>query len=291
MKRLFFLCALLWVTAGHALGGEGDTPAMNRTDLPASDEGISRRGWHFYDDPLNESPLKTPRESRSFLKPKTEPSVRPELERFRQLQREVEEVRAIAIIRPTEENVRRYMELESRVVRNASRFADLAQRIAWANPELDPSTHGRPVNASALEAYEQDQAKQRTKALAAIGQEHVLIFFFRGDCSYCHKMAPVIREFGLHHGIQLVAVSVDGGSMPAFPQARQDNGIVRALHVSQVPAVFIARPLTGRIVPVGFGVLSEAQLVERIIAQTAEPRVGGSDSTAFWTREEYRRMK
>lgn len=284
MKLLLCLSALLWGIAGHALGGEGDAPTVMHGGRPASEEGISRRGWHFYDDPLNETPVKPPREGQNFPNRKTEPAARPELERFRQLQREVEEVRAIAIIRPTEENVRRYMELESRVVRNASRFADLAQRIAWANPELDPSTQGRPVNASALEAYEQDQAKQRTKALATIGQEHVLIFFFRGDCGYCHKMAPVLREFGQRHGIQLVAVSVDGGAMPAFPQARQDNGIVRALNVSQVPAVFIARPLTGRIVPVGFGVLSEAQLVERIIAQAGEPRTGGSDATAFWSR-------
>jgi conjugal transfer pilus assembly protein TraF len=284
MKRLLCLCALLCVTQGHALGGEGDASKTNQAGLPASEEAISRRGWHFYDEPLNESPVKQSREGANFHNRKTEPAVRPELERFRQLQREVEEVRAIAIIRPTEENVRRYMELESRVVRNASRFADLAQRIAWANPDLDPSTQGRPVNASALEAYEQDQAKQRTKTLAAIGQEHVLIFLFRGDCGYCHKMAPILREFGQRYGIQLVAVSVDGGSMPAFPQARQDNGIVRALNVAQVPAVFIARPLTGRIVPVGFGVLSEAQLVERIIAQTAEPRVGGADATAFMSR-------
>jgi len=284
MKRLLSLCALLFVAAGYAFGGEGDAATVTRGGLPALEEGISRRGWHFYDDPLFESPVKPPREVRNSPNRKTEPAPRPELEQFRQLQREVEEVRAIAIIRPTEENVRRYMELESRVVRNASRFADLAQRIAWANPELDPSTQGRPVNASALEAYEHDQSKQRAKALAAIGQEHVLIFFFRGDCGYCHKMAPVLQEFGQRYGVQLVAVSVDGGSIPAFPQARRDNGIVRALNVSQVPAVFVARPLDGRIVPVGFGVLSEAQLVERIIAQTAEPRNRGSNASAFWTR-------
>jgi conjugative transfer pilus assembly protein TraH len=61
-----------------------------------------------------------------------------------------------------------------------------------------------------------------------------------------------------------VAISVDGGPMPGFPNARPDNGIATTLKVSQVPAVFLAQPFTGKITPIGFGVLSESQLLERI---------------------------
>ncbi|MBP6852696.1 MAG: conjugal transfer protein TraF, partial [Rhodoferax sp.] len=52
------------------------------------------------------------------------------------------------------------------------------------------------------------------------------------------------------------------------------------LKVTQVPAVFLAQPFTGKITPIGFGVLSETQLLERIsivstvqgdIAPNAEP--------------------
>ena len=42
------------------------------------------------------------------------------------------------------------------------------------------------------------------------------------------------------------------------------NGIAKTLQVNQVPAVFLAEPFTGKITPLGFGVLSEAQLLERI---------------------------
>jgi hypothetical protein len=41
----------------------------------------------------------------------------------------VEDYRNIAIIRPTEANVRRYMELEASVVRQASYFSEVAQRV------------------------------------------------------------------------------------------------------------------------------------------------------------------
>ena len=52
--------------------------------------------------------------------------------------------------------------------------------------------------------------------------------------------------------------------MPGFPKARPDNGIATALKVTQVPAVFLAQPFTGKITPIGFGVLSESELLERI---------------------------
>jgi conjugal transfer pilus assembly protein TraF len=230
------------------------------------------RGWHFYEEPEPEpierpaSLSKTPPASAtpSFTKP-------PEIIEFERLQKSLEQRRHIAIMRPTEANVRRYMELEAQVVARASTFADMAQRIAWATPELDPSLQGRPVNAKALEVFDQLQMARRSESVAALGRDHVLLFFFRGDCPYCHAFAPTLEAFQARHGIRVVAISVDGGSMPGFPDARRDNGIATTLQVAQVPAVYLAQPFTGRITPIGFGVLSEAQLVERIAIVAAAP--------------------
>lgn len=156
------------------------------------------------------------------------------------------------------------MELEAKVVSQASYFADVAQRVAWATPELDPTLQGRPVNAKALEVFEQEQLSSRSRSMAELGKDHVLFFFFRSDCPYCHAFAPTLAAFQARHGINVVGISVDGGPMPGFPNARTDNGIARTLNVTQVPAVFLAQPYTGKITPIGFGVLSESQLLERI---------------------------
>jgi conjugal transfer pilus assembly protein TraF len=194
---------------------------------------------------------------------------------FERLQKTLEEYRNIAIIRPSEANVRRYMELEAKIVSQASYFADVAQRVAWATPELDPTLHGRPVNAKALEVFEQEQVATRSRSLAELGKDHVLFFFFRSDCPYCHAMAPTLVAFQGRYGINVVAISVDGGAMPGFPSARRDNGIARTLNVTQVPAVFLAQPFTGKISPIGFGVLSESQLLERIATvSTDAPEAG-----------------
>jgi len=246
----------------------------------------SWRGWHFYEDPQPEAeaedrPAPPPRAVSPAFKPKAANAAKaPEIAEFELLQKTLEETRNIALMRPTEANVRRYMELEARVVARASTFADMAQRVAWATPELDPTLQGRPVNAKALEVFEQQQLAQRGDSIGALGRDHVLFFFFRGDCPYCHAFAPTLQAFGARYGIKVVAISMDGGQMPGFPDARRDNGIATTLKVSQVPAVYLAQPFTGMITPIGFGVLSEAQLLERIaivsapVAQAAQSLPG-----------------
>lgn len=251
------------LTAMFVVGATAQVPAQNTT---ASARGPSywadsQRGWHFYEDPELD-PAEEPLPKAEPLN--AEPPKPPEIVQFERLQKQLEETRNVAIINPTEPNVRRYMELEARIVNQASRFADVAQQVAWATPELDPTLHGRPVNAKALEIFEQDQLQTRSRAIAALAKDHVLFFFFRSDCPYCHAFAPTLEAFQTRHGLTIVPISMDGGGIPGFPSPRRDNGIARTLNVTQVPAVFLAQPFTGKIAPIGFGVLSESQLLERI---------------------------
>ncbi|WP_245610786.1 conjugal transfer protein TraF [Xenophilus azovorans] len=240
-------------------------PGAPRDDVPRPYWSDRWRGWHFYEDP----PLETEQVEQQAPPPRPRPALpapvrAPELVEFERLQKTLEDFRNIAVMRPTEANVRRYMELEAQVVNRASYFADVAQRVAWATPDLDPTLQGRPVNAQALEVFERQQRTDRSASVAALGRDHVLFFFYRSDCPYCHAFAPTLEAFQGRHGIQVVAVSVDGGPMPGFPNARTDNGIATTLRVTQVPAVFLAQPSTGKITPIGAGVLSESQLLERI---------------------------
>jgi conjugal transfer pilus assembly protein TraF len=257
MSRALLL--VLWVLTAIA------APTANAQDANPRYWSDTWRGWHFYEDPEPEATTQrdVPRRS-SPSTPKPQPAKLPEIVEFERLQKAVEQTRTIAIMRPTEANVRRYMELEAKVVARASTFADMAQRVAWATPELDPTLQGRPVNAKALEVFEQQQISQRSESIGALGRDHVLFFFFRGDCPYCHAFAPTLEAFQARHGIKVVAISMDGGPMPGFADARRDNGIATTLKVSQVPAIYLAQPFTGKITPIGFGVLSEAQLLERI---------------------------
>lgn len=224
------------------------------------------RGWHFYEDPPVESPAPLPekRAPAPATMPKVADQRPPELRQFEQMQRQLEDLRNVAIVNPTEDNVRRYMRFEAKVVRQASYFADVAQRVAWTEPDLDMTLEGRPVNALAIQAYDKDQAQSRQAAVAALAPTHVLFFFFRSDCPYCHTLAPTLDAFQARYGMRVVAISVDGAGLPGFPAFRRDNGIAKTLGVSQVPALYLAEPFSNRVTPLGVGVLSEAQLLERI---------------------------
>jgi conjugal transfer pilus assembly protein TraF len=274
--RLLITALLFGSLASSGLAQQAGPGAIGTTEPSLAGRNPfwddARRGWHFYEDPEVEVVL--PRPSAS----KPEKSVRdkraPELIEFERLQKRLEDYRNIAIMRPTEANVRRYMTLEASVVRQASYFSDVAQRVAWSTPSLDMTLEGRPVNARAIEVFDREQSLARSQSLADLGKTRVLFFFFRSDCPYCHAFAPTLEAFQARHGIQIVPISVDGAGLPSFPQFRRDNGISRTLQVTQVPAIYLAEPFTGKITPIGFGVLSEAQLVERIATVTAP----GADS-------------
>lgn len=261
---LFLLASLLVAPLAGTASAQGTDHASAQDDPTRPYWSDRWRGWHFYEDPSREEAVPTARPAPPSPPRPAAPQRPPELVEFERLQKTLEDLRNIAIMRPTESNVRRYMELEMQVVDRASYFADVAQRVAWATPELDPSLQGRPVNAQALEVFERQQRTDRSAGVAALGHDHVLFFFYRSNCPYCHAFAPTLQAFEARHGIQVVAVSVDGGPLPGFPRARPDNGIATALQVTQVPAVFLAQPSSGKIMPIGSGVLSESQLLERI---------------------------
>lgn len=272
MTRRALACALVLgaLLAAVMVRVQAEEPvrvaAASPTSPPKGDRywTDSERGWHFYEDPepeFEDVPIK-PKAPAA----KPAPKKAPELVEFEGLQKQLEETRNIAIINPSERNVRRYMEVEAKVINQASYFADVAQRVAWATPELDLAHQGRPVNTQALEVYEQQQTAARNDTVSTLGRDHVLFFFFRSDCPYCHRMGPMLEFFSRRHGIQIVPVSLDGGGLPSFPEFRRDNGIANTLQVSQVPALFLAQPFTGVIKPVGYGVLSESDLLERIEA-------------------------
>lgn len=146
----------------------------------------------------------------------------------------------------------------------STRFANRSKEWFAQYPELAEDRR-RPNVAAALHARQDAVLERQLDLLSSVWKSGAgLWFFYRSDCPYCHAFAPTLQAFEARHGIQVVPVSVDGGPMPGFPRARPDNGIATALQVTQVPAVFLAQPTTGKITPIGSGVLSESQLLERI---------------------------
>lgn len=187
----------------------------------------------------------------------------------KELGKEIERLLAVAVEQQSPEAVKQYLFLQQYAMDRASRFSDVFRRTVWTTPELDYSLRSRPTNAMAIASYDAQRDGRRTAASEQLAQTHGLFFYFRGNCTYCHQLAPILRMYQRNSGIEIFPVSLDGGTLAEFPNAKLDNGSAANLNVSTVPAVFLADKRSGNVQPVGYGLMSLQEIMERVYVLTS----------------------
>lgn len=184
-----------------------------------------------------------------------------------QLRQELKRREDLAVMDPSEQHMKDYLELWQLTQDKGSVFADSWRRVVWQNPSLDYAQK-RPVNNSAIKIYDEGRLRNEEQQLRTLAREHGLIFFFRSDCPYCHAMAPTLRMLSDQYGIEVLPVSVDGQGLPDFPQPRDGRAQAAAWGVERVPALFIGSRQTGDRAPIGFGMMALSEIVNRIFVLT-----------------------
>lgn len=215
-----------------------------------------REGWFWYRDPAPARP-NTP------AAPPQKPQA---LRDFEAMQQRLENLKRVAVMNPTDANLLAYMRYQRLVMDKSQVFADRWQRLVWREPELDYGLTGRPTNAMAINVFDDQQRDRNADTVRNLAATHGLIFVFRSDCPFCHRFAPILKRFEQDVGMTVLAVSLDGGILPEYPEARVDNGIAARLNATAVPALYLTAPAKREIQPVGFGFMSASDLMERIAA-------------------------
>ncbi len=226
-------------------------------------------GWHFYcdrEDGPDPEPEREPETSESS--PTAEASGRA-TERILEIRRALEEARAEAILDPTPQNVTAYLRLQQETLRRAAAFSDAFRRTVWATPEVD-YTLVRPVGALAKRVWSDGRREARDAALARLGERYGLIYLGDARCASCRVFGPLLRAFAERHGLDVLAVSLTGEALEGWPEAVADNGRAASLGLTNAPspALVLFDTATRRAVPVGFGVMAEDEMAERIFALT-----------------------
>ena len=221
-------------------------------------------GWHFYCDRPEEPPVAQPAPVPAA------PDTRSATERIREMRRELEEARATAILDPTTQNVAAYLRLQQETLQRAAAFSDVFRRTVWATPDVD-YTLKRPVGALAKRLWSDERRQARDRALANLGERYGLIYLGHAGCAGCRVFGPLLRAFSSRHGLDVLAVSMTGEALEGWPEAVPDNGRAARLGLVgvPVPAVVLFDTKTKQVLPVGFGVMAEDQLAERIFVLTA----------------------
>ena len=190
-------------------------------------------------------------------------------ERMAAIAKQLEDLKARAILEPSEENVIAYVRFQREQLDRASLFADTWQRALWQNPDID-YTLQRPVSTVGKRAWSDNRTADRDEVLTHLGQRYGMFYFFAQSCGACEIFAPILRSVADSHGLAVMAVSMDGGPSRTFPNYVVDSGQRARMGVpgNATPALVLFDTATRKAVPIGFGILSADEIMERIFMLT-----------------------
>lgn len=273
MNKLSFLRVILLSAATVLLMGAVAGKAFAQDGQKASswwDEDV----WSNPDRGFSWYPPDKPKPKQDDKKKKDEPKrvdIRT-MTNLDEINKEVEVLRSRAVLQPTEANVFAYMAAQDFVMSKAALFADVARRVVWQNPEIDSNAR-QPIATYSSTAKRERTAAQRRNVMADLSRTHGLVFFFRGDCPFCHDFAPVLKNVSDQYGIEVMPVTMDGGVLPEFPRPRRDNGISAFVSsgagIQTVPALYLVSNDQKTVTLIGVGALSMEDVTERIRVLTS----------------------
>jgi conjugal transfer pilus assembly protein TraF len=206
-------------------------------------------GWHWYDDPKLENSNQHTSDPVSQIKA---------------VKQALEVALDKALVNPTQDNVKNYIALQNQMSERANQFSKTWQWVLLQNPLLDYSL-SHPTNQVGREVYLDELNAQQENAIKALAQQSGLFFFYRSNCPYCQRFAPIVKEFSERYGIAVIPITTDGVALAEFPNSRIDQGQAQKFYVTVEPALFTVNPYTHQAIPVAYGLMSESDLRQRIL--------------------------
>jgi conjugal transfer pilus assembly protein TraF len=218
-------------------------------------------GWNFYCDKEQQQ---TKEQNQELTQQNQAELANKEIERLR---KEHDSLLNTAIIFPSEENVKKYLAFNLTNLNRSSFFAETAQREIWQNPDLNYNLK-RPVNSIGKRTWIDEQNQKQKQTVLSLNSRYGIFFFYRSDCPYCHAYSPVLKDFANRYHLKIKAVSLDGGLLKEWQDSIIDSGQAAKLGISAVPATVLFDKQNQNIIPIGFGALSQEELLQQIYALT-----------------------
>jgi conjugal transfer pilus assembly protein TraF len=225
------------------------------------------RGWFWYEtNPVNiDEPLVT----NAALVPSATNSPKTQLKKQGD---DWENAMAAAVINPSSHNVQEYLLLTKKINEQAQKFATAFKESIWVNPEYDYSLEN-PVSTQAMIAQNENNFKKSESDLKNIAREFGILFFFRGDCPFCHRFSPLLKKFSEKYGFTIIPVTTDGGTLAEYPHPQKNMYLGSKLNVSAVPALYLVNPSTNVVVPASFGYSDWSALSQKILSAAKKAEV------------------
>ena len=188
---------------------------------------------------------------------------------LKEIGKQLDELKAQAMLEPTEANVLAYIRFQREQLDRSSTFADVWQRALWQNPE-DDYTLQRPVSTIGKRAWLDNRVADRNAAMARLSQRYGVYYFYAQSCSACDIQASILKSISDSNRLSVVAVSMDGGPNRVFPNYVVDSGqrARMGLPGKSTPALVLFDTLTKRPIPIGTGLMAADEIIDRIFVLT-----------------------
>jgi len=182
----------------------------------------------------------------------------------------LEELKAKAILEPTSDNIIAYVRYQREQLDRASTFADVWERAIWQHPDLD-YTLQRPVSTLGKTAWLAQRKTDREAVIASLSERYGLFFFYSTRCAACEVFSPIVRSLSDKYHLSVLPVSMDGGPTPAFPRYVVNQGQYEkmGLEGGQVPALVLFDTYLKKPIPIGYGIMAEDEVLQRIFYLTS----------------------
>jgi conjugal transfer pilus assembly protein TraF len=190
-------------------------------------------------------------------------------EQIVQVRKNLEEKLAAALLEPTPENIRLYMEEQQKWVERSSHFAQVWAQLLLNHPHLDYTATSIPVSQYGLQLYKQNLQEEKEKLIASLVNDYGLFFFYEGQNEASALFGRIVQELAKKYGWETIAISIDGVELQGVA-SRKDNGIVQTLGIDLVPALYLINPKTNIAIPVAFGLVAMDQIENNIALQFKE---------------------
>jgi conjugal transfer pilus assembly protein TraF len=182
----------------------------------------------------------------------------------------LDELKAKAVLEPTQENIEQYMGLQLLVLNQGSLFADIWRRTLWQNPELD-YTKDKPTSSIGRNLYKENRINMEINTLKNINKRYGIFFVYMSTCPYCQKYGQILQDLKQLYEIEIRGISIDGIFLPNWEKdSFINNGQLQSmgLNITTVPATILYDNIENKIVPAGYGLMTADELIERIYILT-----------------------
>jgi conjugal transfer pilus assembly protein TraF len=179
----------------------------------------------------------------------------------------LENLLAEAMLKPTLENTKKYMEAQRKWIQQATGFANSWQKVIIANPQLDPTATTFSTSQYGRQLQQMIEQEEKEIMIKEVSKEYGLFFFYEGNSKISKAFALVVNAFVKKYGWSVLGISTDGILLEEITNSTLDNGMTNEIGITIFPALFAVNPRHKEAIPLAFGLRTMDQIEDNIFAQ------------------------